>query len=235
MSETTTSSRQKRKQPASLGQAGKVERQPQQSRSRQTRDSILLAAIRLFKDAGPASLSFAGIASSAGVSVGAVQFYFASKDAMIEAVISRILDDNLQAEVVLFQRLEAQCEDFDAYLRAYIDDYYNLLAQFNPNFVKSIDIIKQNPNLSVKGRDIGFKAEALAKAALRRALEVNGLIAVDDRIDAVYHIILSFTIRELNCPSGLPGSQDVLRRRDALREMCFAYLTGSNQTHSAVK
>lgn len=226
MSEPTTSLRQKRKQSASLGQARKVERQPQQLRSRQTLDSILLAAIGLFKDAGPASLSFAGIASSAGVSVGAVQFYFASKDAMLEAVISRILDDNLQAEIELFQKLEAQGGGFETFLRAYIDDYYHLLAQFNPNYLKSIDIIKQNPTLSVKGRDMGMKAEALAKQALRRALEVNGLMPVDDRIDAVYHIILSFTIRELNCPSGPPGSHDVLRRRDALREICLAYLTG---------
>jgi AcrR family transcriptional regulator len=178
MSDATTPSRQTRKPRTSLQNSDKVGRRPQQTRSRQTRDSILLAATGLFKEEGPTALSFAGIAHAAGVSVGAVQFYFANKEAILEAVISRILDDNLDAEVSLFQRLEGACGRFDEFLDAYVAGYHDLLAQFNPHFAKSIDIIKRNATLSAKGRDIGAKAEVLAKGSLGAALTAAGWCAL---------------------------------------------------------
>ncbi|HWU02922.1 MAG TPA: helix-turn-helix domain-containing protein, partial [Novosphingobium sp.] len=142
MGPTSTSAR-KTRNPGTRAQGEQhTARGPVQSRSRQTLDGILLAATALFKEAGPPALTFAGIAKAAGVSVGAVQFHFANKEAILEAVITRILDDNLQAEIVLYEQLAGAGGGMSAFLHAYICGQHELLARFNPHFAKSIEIIR---------------------------------------------------------------------------------------------
>ena len=211
-------------QAACKGLAPAVRRPLSQTRSRHTFDVVLRSAIEIFKDMGPAGITFARIANAAGVSVGGVQFHFANRDAIFEAAITQILDENLAAETKLFKDLAASTKGLEDFINLYIVGYYNILREFHPNFVKSIDIIMQNGTLSKKGRETGTIAERMAKSALSDALHRSGLTVAEDRIDAVYHLIFSFVVRELNFPSAPSDSPQFLSRRRALGKMCIGYL-----------
>jgi AcrR family transcriptional regulator len=63
--------------------------QPQQSRSRDTVDAILGAAVRVLEREGPDAASTSRVAEVAGVSVGTLYQYFANRDAILNALQDR--------------------------------------------------------------------------------------------------------------------------------------------------
>ncbi|MBP1684261.1 MAG: TetR/AcrR family transcriptional regulator [Deltaproteobacteria bacterium] len=66
-------------------------RRPHAERSAETREKILRAACQCIAEFGFSNSSMLGIATRAGVSLGAVQHQFGDKDAIIDAVIDRCL------------------------------------------------------------------------------------------------------------------------------------------------
>lgn len=79
-----------------------LRKKPQQSRSRQVVDSILQAADEfLARSDNPDSLSLQGIARRAGVGIGSLYDYFANRDGLLGAFLTRLTQSN-------FDALEAQ-------------------------------------------------------------------------------------------------------------------------------
>lgn len=199
-------------------------RAPQQQRSQQTLDTIRATAASLFNRSGLSDLTLAGIAREAGVSVGAVQFHFPTKNSLFRAVISDLLDAVIANEREMLEDVASTFPGLQSFLDTYVERYAIIMAQFHPNFLRVTDVISQDQHLSAKGREIGLQSEAMAKAALSQVTYRNGFVALDAHVDAVYHIIFSFLIRELHFPSGAAGSPEVRRRRQALSKMCYTYL-----------
>ena len=70
-------------------------RQPQQDRSRLTRRRLLDAAVGSLAEAGWAATTVAMVAGRAGVSRGAAQHYFPTRESLFEAVIDHISEQRL--------------------------------------------------------------------------------------------------------------------------------------------
>ncbi|AGP31344.1 TetR/AcrR family transcriptional regulator [Corynebacterium terpenotabidum] len=62
-------------------------REPQQDRSRETRERLLAAALSTLTEQGLAATTVSGVAQRAGVSRGAAQHHFPTRDTLIEATI----------------------------------------------------------------------------------------------------------------------------------------------------
>ncbi len=201
-----------------------VERPPQQHRSQATHDAILAAASRLLRSTGPAGVTFAAIAKAAGISVGAIQFRFAGKDALLHAAIARELDQVIAAERAMLAQLIAAEPDVDAFLARYSQALADILAAFHPIIARSMEIITADPVLAPKGRAAGDASYQLFCQALDTVARNNGLTIAADTSDAIYHVIFSFTVREINFPSAPNGSEAHLRRRRALTAMCSAHV-----------
>jgi AcrR family transcriptional regulator len=68
-------------------------REPQQERSRLTRERLLRSAIEALAQDGWASATVAAVAERAGVSRGAAQHHFPTREALITAVLEQVFDD----------------------------------------------------------------------------------------------------------------------------------------------
>jgi AcrR family transcriptional regulator len=89
-----------------------------------TSDRILDAAERLFAQNGFAGTSLRDITAAAGANVAAVNYHFGSKEEMLRAVLTRIVEPANRARLELLERAEADAApgppDVEAILRAFI-------------------------------------------------------------------------------------------------------------------
>jgi AcrR family transcriptional regulator len=76
-----------------------------------TKDRILDAAERLFSERGFAETSLRAITSEAGANLASVNYYFQSKDALIQAVFARRLGPINQMRIRMLDELEAHAGD----------------------------------------------------------------------------------------------------------------------------
>src|ERR1041384_3822324 len=66
---------------------------PKQARSKQTKEKIVQAAIRLFESRGYEKTTSNDIASEAGVSVGSFYVYFSDKRQLLLTIFDRLADE----------------------------------------------------------------------------------------------------------------------------------------------
>lgn len=97
-----------------------LRRTPKQRRSTETRDAIVEAAARVFAEVGLERATIARIAEVAGVSPGSMYQYFASKEALVIAILERETEVQKQMLVDLAGRLGT--EDVPALVRAFVDE-----------------------------------------------------------------------------------------------------------------
>lgn len=81
------------------------QREARDSRHRTRQDEIIVAARQCFRQSGFHAASMAKLASAANLSVGQIYRYFPSKDALIEEMVKRIIDN----------RVAAMSDTFDAH------------------------------------------------------------------------------------------------------------------------
>lgn len=105
-----------------------LRKKPQQSRSRQVVDSILQAADEfLARSDNPDSLSLQGIARRAGVGIGSLYDYFANREGLLGAFLTRLSQTNfelLERQIASTQGLsfdEALPHLVDAALKMYLE------------------------------------------------------------------------------------------------------------------
>ena len=79
-----------------------LRRSPQQARSQKRVDEILEAASELLVEVGYEQLSTSAIAKRAGISVGSLYQFFANKDAVIQALGQRYLDEMAEMRAAMF-------------------------------------------------------------------------------------------------------------------------------------
>lgn len=110
-------------------------RKPRQQRSKSTVESIVAAALIVLGEEGPKACSTRKIAERAGVGVGSLYEYFADRDAILQAVGARLVDDVVLTitpripdfvQMPVREAILALLEDFRALLQA--DDNRRLSA-----------------------------------------------------------------------------------------------------------
>jgi AcrR family transcriptional regulator len=85
-------------------------REPRQKRSRATRQSLLDATIQSLADVGWSGTTVVAVAARAGVSRGAAQHHFATRDDLVRAAVEQVTDE-LTRELRMQQRVLAGSED----------------------------------------------------------------------------------------------------------------------------
>ena len=153
-------------------------------RSRARRDQILSAAAKLFGENGFHGSSMAELAKRAGMSVGHIYHYFENKDAIIEALVDREMEElsGLLDEVhpsgdvltTLMDRLDAIVDRRldrdtlplaleilaeDGRLAAYVDEYKSIVAT-NGGFIVvkcAFQMISKSQQVARKLDDVAFQ------------------------------------------------------------------------------
>ena len=74
-----------------------TDREPLTERGRRTRESLLVAARRVFEEQGYGATRMGDIAAAAGVSHGTVYTYFDTKESVLAAVVQEVIDDLMAA------------------------------------------------------------------------------------------------------------------------------------------
>lgn len=86
---------------------------PRTPKSERTRQQIVAAALRLFREQGYQGTTMRAVAASAGVSVGNAYYYFSSKEELIQGFYDQMVTDQAAACVEVF----AASSDFATRLR----------------------------------------------------------------------------------------------------------------------
>lgn len=93
-------------------------------RGDQTRSSLLAAAHRVLITAGYANFSMRRVAAEAGVSVGNLQYYFSTKDALTAALLDSVIEDYL-LDFDAMRSSGTPKEQFERIIRAVFEDLRN--------------------------------------------------------------------------------------------------------------
>src|SRR4051794_41408443 len=107
-------------------------RQPQQDRSRLTRRRLLDAAVSSLAEVGWTATTVAAVAGRAGVSRGAAQHHFPTRESLFEAVIDHITEQRLAELTAAAARLPAGRGRTEAGLETIAAVYTRPLVQAAP-------------------------------------------------------------------------------------------------------
>jgi AcrR family transcriptional regulator len=83
----------------------RMRRRPKQARSQQRVDHLLTVAAQVFEEGGYAAATTNAIAARAGVPIGSLYQYFPNKEALLDALVERYLDELQQVLFVPGRRL----------------------------------------------------------------------------------------------------------------------------------
>src|SRR5262249_60839571 len=90
---------------------------PKQARSKQTKEKIVQAAIKLFEERGYEKTTSNDIAADAGVSVGGIYVYFTDKRQVWLTIVDRVADEIYSSEFVNVQPDQMSHSEIDTHLR----------------------------------------------------------------------------------------------------------------------
>jgi AcrR family transcriptional regulator len=154
-----------------------------------SREALLAAAENLFAERGYEGASLNDIASAAGLSRGAPNYFFGSKDQLYSGVIERTFAARDQATRAAFEPVREWCntgsgfDDLRGALASAAEDYMAFLAE-RPTFVKLIMREELSGGASIRSRQRRSAPMEDAFAALRSAGAGRGLseFAVEDAL-----------------------------------------------------
>jgi AcrR family transcriptional regulator len=167
-----------------------MRKRPTQARSKATVDAIVEAAARILSDGGWAGFTTNKVAAAAGVSIGSYYQYFPDKNALIETIRDRHLED---CRAVLKKAMRGK-RPLSLFVEELVDDIiaihsinpglHRVLLDDAPSSEKFRD-----PNSAFEKEYLGYYQAAVAKyrTGKKRAIgETMGMI-ISDVIDGVVH------------------------------------------------
>jgi AcrR family transcriptional regulator len=187
-------------------------RQPQQDRSRLTRRRLLDAAVASLDQVGWTATSVALVAGRAGVSRGAAQHHFPTREALFEAVIDYITEQRLADLEIAAGRLPAGVGRTEAVLEVIAASY------LGPLFRAALQVWTAASSEAVlRARLLPLEAELGRRT---HAVAVR-LLAADESVPGTREIVQA----TLDLARGL-GLADVLRDDSRRRRRVLAHWGG---------
>lgn len=192
-------------------------RQPQQDRSRLTRRRLLEAAVASLAEVGWSATTVAVVAGRAGVSRGAAQHYFPTRESLFEAVIDHITEQRLAELARAADRLPSGPGRTEAVLQAIVAMYTG------PLFRAALQVwTAASSQAGLRSRLLPLEADLGRRT---HAVAVR-LLQADESVDGVRESVQA----TLDLARGL-GLADVLhddsRRRRRVLSSWAAILDGS--------
>jgi TetR/AcrR family transcriptional repressor of uid operon len=161
------------------------------------RDQILSAAMKCFRENGFHASSMAELAKQAGMSVGHIYHYFENKDAIIEAIVDRdmeevrgVLDEFSRADdvvVAIMDRLEEAVE-------RHVDRDWAALR------LEVLAEAARNPRIAAKLHAADAAARNRLTQVLSGQLASLGAREVADRVEAICATFEGLTVRAVHNP-----------------------------------
>ncbi len=194
-------------------------RKPKQTRSIQTKEKILDAALELFCEKGYYKTTTNEIAQRAGVSIGSLYSYFKDKDTVFLEILEKYHQKFNNAKSELLADLDLMRSDIRQWLRALIDILIKVheesrelnreltvLSFYNPQVAQILD---QNIQRTMKS-SIGFFL------SLQEGLKVKDIEAA---------AVISFDLISATVDRIVFGKSDIDRSRliDAVIDMLYKY------------
>src|SRR5262249_8945970 len=103
------------------------------SKSEHTREQIVEAALRLFREQGYQGTTMRAVAAAAGVSVGNAYYYFSSKEELVQGFYDHLVADQTRACAPLFARGDDFADRLRGALHAWLDaadPYHEFAGKF---------------------------------------------------------------------------------------------------------
>jgi len=197
-------------------------RQPQQARSRRTRERVLQAAVACFEEAGYDKTTTAAIAARAGIAVGTLYGYFRDKRSILLELIDGTTNE-IADYIVKGLDPEAWREaDVHASTRALIDAIFHTRS-FNPGMQRIVwERYFKDPEVRAAMEAIESRVQG-ALSALLAVLKAEGRLRVDDVETAaiLIHLAVEWTSTRL-----VLGEDEALTlaATDACSDMISRYL-----------
>lgn len=167
-------------------------------RSRARRDQILSAAAKLFGENGFHGSSMAELAKRAGMSVGHIYHYFQNKDAIIEALVDREMEElpGMLDEVIYpgGDVLTTLMDRLDATVDRHLD------REMLPLWLEILAEAARNPRIA----EMLYTADAASRHRLTQAVSVRlaglGEREVADRVEAISATFYGLIYRAVHNP-----------------------------------
>lgn len=207
---------------------------PKQARSRQTREKIIQAAIKLFQEAGYEGTTSNDVAAEAGVSVGSFYTYFVDKRQLLLTIFDRLADDLFK---VIFEGLKAE-HLFDSKLRPMIRQAIAKAIEDKQRHSGLHRVIYQ---MVLKDAEFAARQKDLME---RSILKLTELISLANKAGLTWDIdveaaafVVQRVVNDLSLDYATEiGEFDRDRAVDALTDMIHRYLfrpgVGGPPTHS---
>lgn len=148
--------------------------------ARSTRDRILDVCLRLFNESGPAAVTTAEIARTAGINEGNLYYYFKKKEDILFALFA-------QFEEALNEVANAPQEgdeDGSAGL-AYLQRWFRLMWEWRFLYRDGAAIKRMAPKLRPRNVKLADRGQADIKRALKQMVEKGLLTASDEELDCL--------------------------------------------------
>ena len=195
-----------------------MRRAPRQDRSRQMVDTLLTATALTIAERGIADMTTNHVAARAGVSVGSLYQYFASKDALLDA-----LTDKLSADLALMlgQLLETMmAQDVRSVMRCLLHAVFDL---FEADSGLYLELVRHWHHPRTE-RSIRTLERLLIDAARGYFLKHHGRLRTDNlsaMLFVAFNSVVFTGVRYLSQPPPGLGRGEVI---EALVEMLACYL-----------
>ena len=139
---------------------------------------ILEAGLRLLEEEGPPGLTVQRLAERAGVAVGSLYRYFKSKDAIIEAVYRRQLDESLDMiESRQDEIADLPMEESVRLSMVHAVERHRRLHRLHPKFFEDnaarLSISTYNPEAAARGRKLTMDAIERRRHEVRDDVDVD--------------------------------------------------------------
>lgn len=203
---------------------------PKQARSRQTREKIIQAAIKLFQERGYEGTTSNDIAAQAGVSVGSFYVYFVDKRQLLLTIFDRVAEDLFK---IVFDGLKPE-HLFDSELRPMIRQ---AIAKAIEDKQKHSGLHRVIYQMVLKDAEFAGRQKAMME---RSVLKLNEMISLANKAGLTWEIDVeaaAFVVQRvvndlsLDYATGI-GEFDRERATDALTDMIHRYLFRSAEAGS---
>ena len=212
--------------------AAEAHPRPQQARSRQTEQRILVAAVRVLGDLGAEGLTTSSVSAAAGVSVGSLYRRFgdkqrlllATQNELIREVEGRLLDS-------VMEMTPEVADDPRATIR-YMTTAMGRGFQLNPDAQRAIMLVGlRDSTVFEAGRRLSLRASRLFATSVLRHRDVIRQPDPDAAVDFAYRLVHSSCVHRLLegefLDSRAPHSWE--RMLDELSTVNIDYLLGQER------
>lgn len=211
--------------------AGAPSREPKQGRSKASYERMLAAAEKLLIKSGNDDFTLTDVSKAGKVSIGSIYCRFDSKDDLIRAVQTKMIERMDSEYLVMLTKVRAEAAGLDDFMARFVEGFAESLRQFSPLLRPIMMCATRDTTISMTGKSSHDRFARQVRSAM---LEYRADFKRDDHerlVASAYRVIYSTLARYLGLGSAMEvsGEGDWNELKEDLGIMCAAYLRTSGR------